>query len=240
MLQQLVISKPKEESNYFFSGTITWRNVSFHVTTTIIQIQYGYTHQVVVLYNNKIFRFSLTKWKYSGGSSGESPIIISGDYHLQLKSVLNGVYFKEKVRDESFDSYDSFCNNFEISSAYGNYETNIQKPKKTLLMEVGAKETTLEKELYKYHDNKVDIESLAYFDSNRLVVDYWKLYDNYESEEFIYVSEDGTKKLKNHFYVSENSELLFKIKETCSGKESFELFEKLLNKLEILFTRVRR
>ncbi|OZA62432.1 MAG: hypothetical protein B7X72_12010, partial [Sphingobacteriia bacterium 39-39-8] len=132
------------------------------------------------------------------------------------------------------------CSGFMLSTTMGNYETNIPKPQQSVVLEVGPKETVLEKELYKYHDNKVDIESLAYFDSNRLVVDYWKLYDNYESEEFIYVSEDETKKLKNHFYVSENSALLFKIKETCSGKESFELFEKLLNKLEILFTRVRR
>lgn len=239
MLQQLIISKPKEESNYFFSGTITWKSVSFHVTTTIIQIQYGFTHQVVVLYNNKIFRFSLTKWKYSGGSSGESPIIISGDFHLQLKSVLNGVYFKEKVRDEFFDSYELFCTNFEISSEYGNYDTNIKKAEKVLIMEAKP-ENPLERELYKCHDHKVDMESLAYYDEERLVVDYWKLYDNYESEEFIYVAKEGIEILNKYFYATDKSELLWKIQEVCSGADSIEKFEKLLIKLEVLYTQVRR
>ena len=239
MLQQLIISKPQEESNYFFSGTITWKSVSFHVTTTIIQIQYGFTHQVVVLYNNKIFRFSLTKWKYSGGSSGESPIIISGDFHLQLKSVLNGVYFKEKVRDEFFDSYELFCTNFEISSEYGNYDTNIKKAEEVLIMEAKP-DNPLERILYKFQDQKVAIESLVYYEEDRLAVDYWKLYSNYESEEWIYVAKDGIELLNRYFYATDKTELLSKIQEICIGTDSIEKFEKLLIKLEVLYTQVRR
>ena len=239
MLQQLIISKPKEESNYFFTGTITWRGVSFHVTTSTIKIQYGYTHQVVVLYNNMIFRFSQTKWKYSGGSSGERPIIISGDYHLQLKDILNAVYFKEKVRDESFDSYEPLCTNFEISSAYGNYDTNIKKIEKVFVSEVKL-ENLLERELYKYHDSNVNIESMTYFEDNKLVVDYWKLYGNYEVEQWIYVAQDGIEILYKHFYVADVKDLLVKIQQEFKGKDSIINYENLLIKLEVLYTQIRR
>lgn len=240
MLQELIISKPKDGDNYFFSGIITWRGISFYVSTAIKQSNFGSEHQIVIVHNNAIFEFRKTKWKQWWDTFGTIPAIFSGDFHLQIETGLDRISFKEKYLDKPCNDYSILCSGLMLSATRGNYETNIPKPQKSVVLEVGPKETTLEKELYKYHDDKVDIESMAYFDSNRLVVDYWKLYDNYESEEFIYVSEEGTKKLKNHFYVSEKSELLFKIKETCSGKESFELFEKLLNKLEILFTRVRR
>ena len=232
MLQRLIISKPKDESNYFFSGIITCRDISFHVNTSILVGQNGFSHKIVVLYNNTIFRFSLTKWKYTGGGSGKSPTIVSGDYQLQIQTGLSWVDFKEKYKENYFNNYEPFCSVFEISSARGNYETNIKKEEKVLILEVKP-ENTLEKELYKYHNHKVDIESLAYYDDERLVVDYWKLYDNYESEEFISIAKNGIEILNKYFYASDKTQLLWKIHETCSGSNSLEKFEMLLIKLEV-------
>lgn len=127
MLQRFVISKPKENSNYFFSGTITWRDISFHVDTSISKGYFGNTHQIVIVYNNTIFKFSFTKWKYTGGGTGKSPIIYSGNYRLQIQANLNCLEFKEKLNDEVYNDYPPTCSNFVISSARGYYETNINK-----------------------------------------------------------------------------------------------------------------
>lgn len=66
--------------------------------------------------------------------------------------------FKEKYEDEKFNVYPPTCSIFEISSARGHYQTNIKKEKKVFVLEFKP-ENPFDRNLFKYHDDKVDIES---------------------------------------------------------------------------------
>lgn len=68
------------------------------------------------------------------------------------------------------------------------------------------------------------------------MLDYWKLYDDYEREEWSYVAKAGIEILKKYFHVSDDTELVKKIIETYGGKDSIGKFEKLLIRLEVLYT----
>ena len=100
----------------------------------------------------------------------------------------------------------------------------------------------LEVTLYEYEDSNINITSYAYFEKGNLVVDYWKLADNYEDEYFTIVTNENLSQLYQELEIeNENkSELLITLRNVFKGDKCFEKVKDFLKIKNIPFENIVR
>ena len=117
-------------------------------------------------------------------------------------------------------------------------ETN-NKPESETNRSINEKPFTeiLKVTLYEYRDSNLNINSYAYFEKESLVVDYWKLTDNYEDECFTIVTKENLAKLYTELEVeNENkSEILIRLRNSFNGRNCLEEVKKFLELKNIRF-----
>ena len=91
--------------------------------------------------------------------------------------------------------------------------------------------------MYEVSGTNAYVNSYAYFEGNDLVVDFWKLGNRYEDEDFIIVKERFVPLVFREFNITSESksELLIGILNAFNGDNCFEKFESFLKSKNIPF-----
>jgi hypothetical protein len=119
---------------------------------------------------------------------------------------------------------------------------NIEPQKKvatetTFIINAKSFAEKLEVTLYEYEDSDLNIDSYAYFNKEDLIIDYWKLSDDYEAEQFIKVKKEHLGMLYSKFDIENNNRslLLNKLLNDFSDENCFEKVKSFLSLSNIQF-----
>jgi hypothetical protein len=82
--------------------TISWRGVLFQIQIKAFAFENGSTRTASFIYHNERYKYSLSKWKYLGGSNGKLPEIKTSTHVLKIGLILNSLLLtEEKVNEEN-------------------------------------------------------------------------------------------------------------------------------------------
>ncbi|MSP85745.1 MAG: hypothetical protein EXR18_07985 [Flavobacteriaceae bacterium] len=125
---------------------------------------------------------------------------------------------------------------YEIKK-YSTETKNKSVTETNLIIEAKSFAEILEETLYEYQDSDFNINSYAYFEKDNLVVDYWKLADNYEDEYFTIVTKENLAQLYRELEIeNENkAELLIALMNAFKGENCFEKVKDFLELKNIPF-----
>jgi hypothetical protein len=151
----------------------------------------------------------------------------------------------ENVKKFFWDTANAFRIVRQSKDPWPDYEIkkpNIEPQKKaesetTFVIDAKSFAEKLEVTLYEYEDADVKIDSYAYFDKEDLIVDYWKLSDVNEVEEFIRVKKVHLEMLYSKFEIENSNQtlLLKKLLNDFCDEKCFEKFKSFLNLNNIQF-----
>ncbi len=227
----------KWEDSIDLKSSILWRGIIFHVRLKGNTLEFGRGRSIVFIYDNKEYKCDYWRWKQFGGCTDHmKPIIKTLHNELKITMDLKSLSFEDVQLDDSQPTQPQ-GELFEISEPppdiFVELPVNNVPEKKSANIRIEKNEVTL----YEYKDSKVKINSLAYFEKDELVVDFWKLSNNHEDEYFLIIQKDQLEKLFNYFLIpNENrAELLIGILNGFKGEDSFERFEEFLKIKNILF-----
>jgi hypothetical protein len=151
----------------------------------------------------------------------------------------------ENVKKFFWDTANAFRIVRQSKDPWPDYEIkkpNIELQKKaatetTFVIDATSFAEKLEVTLYEYEDADVNIDSYAYFDKEDLIVDYWKLSDVKEVEEFIRVKNEHLGMLYSKFGIENNNRILLlnKLLNDFSDENCFEKVTTFLSLNNIQF-----
>lgn len=209
--------------------SIKWRGTVIHIRIKANQTETGWTRVITFLYKDKLYHCGLAKWKWTGGGYGVYPPEISTSTN-KLTISTGGAHLR--MKDDLIEPYeidDKVEHPFEIFTTPN--EIVFDEPKPEIIKEpIKPKIEKNQVKLYEYKGSSIDINSYAYFEAENLVIDYWKLGDDYEDEYFITVLKKNINILYKEFEIhgENNAELLIAILNAFKGENSFENFKNYL------------
>ena len=229
---QLILSW-KTDKNYHSSITFEWRNILIH-----LNIEYNPTiFEIKTLINGEKHRFGWGRSHGGGGSIGEKPNIETPTHQLLVSLSQNQVKLLDKNKtDNSSANNDGIPFKIIFIPSSFDFKEPVPVPdaNKIFKSKLNSKEVTL----YEFKDGNITINSLAYFEKDILVVDYWKLGYRYEDEYFTYVYPENLSLLFHKFEIEKenNSALLIAILNMFKGEHSFTIFREFLSENNIPFS----
>ena len=221
--------------------SIRWRGQLIHIEIKAFKTEYGWTRVITFLYQDKLYHCRLTKWKWSGGGNGVYPPEIATSIHnLKIRTGGNFLSLKDELIESKKD-VEILENPFEIIKTPESIVFEEPKPeviKEPVKLEIEKNQVTL----YEYQDHRININSYAYFEKENLVVDYWKLSDNYEDEYFTLVKKENLDQLYREFEIkNENkAELLIGLMNAFKGENCFEKVKEFFKLKNISFENIIR
>jgi hypothetical protein len=145
----------------------------------------------------------------------------------------------ENVKKFFWDTANAFQIVRQSKDPWPDYEIkkpNMETQKKaatetTFVIDAKSLAEKLEVTLYEYEDADLNIDSYAYFDKEDLIIDYWKLSDLNEVEEFIRVKKEHLGMLYSEFGIENNNQtlLLNKLLNDFSDENCFEKVKSFLS-----------
>lgn len=222
--------------------SIVWRGLPIHLRMEHRSTQFGGTFVTTWWYNNKLYHVKTTKYKWSGGHHGDYPPEISTSTHkLKIGSVSRGIL----LQDDPIPPHQNLNHPypFKIITTpadidFGDPWSTGRKTESRISPPVNKSEVTL----YDFNNSSLYVQSNAYFDKDHLVVDRWKLTDNFEYEEYCLVAPTDLNRLFEYFKIQgENkAELLISLHNGFKGREAYANFLKFLDENHIPYSLRRR
>jgi hypothetical protein len=219
---------------FYAKTSVNWRGQIIHIRIKAEKTEYGWVRLITFRYNNKLYPCGLLKWNWPGSGSGSPPEISTSNYKLEIVVLVNNVVLKD-VLIKPYERDGKIEHPFEIFTT----PENIVFDKRKRSISLGPDKPIIEKNqvtLYEYR-NRVVINSYAYFEAEKLIVDYWKLSNSYEDEYFVTVDKNNVEFLFKEFkiYDANKAELLIAISNAFRGEDCFEKFKKYLKQNKIPF-----
>ena len=219
-----------DELPFFTTTSVRWRGELIHIRINAHVSENGWTRLITFLYQDKLYPCRLTKWKWSGGGNGVyPPEITTSNHNLKIRTGGDFISLKDELIKSKKD-VELLTNPFEILQTPENIVFEEQKPevkKEPAKIKIEKNRVTL----YEYRDHRININSYAYFEKENLVVDFWKLGDNYEDEYYIQVNKENIGRLYREFEIkNENkAELLIGLVNAFNGEKCFEEIQEFFN-----------
>lgn len=226
-----------EKAPYVRTYTIVWRGQTIHLKIKGYLTEYGYGQTNIMVYNNQRFGCGMAKWKYMGGSTGNNiPVITSGLYKLNFRASLNRAWFYEEAISPLPINVKLEPCRFEILDTPESIVFEDPVVPKIVLPTISLG-NLYSITLYEYSDAKVNIDNLAYFDADDLIIDYWRLTDYSEREQGIRIKAEDLKLLYEHVKLDDNqkAELLLRLHHAFKGKDCFEKITAYLDAHKITY-----
>ena len=220
---------------FYTKTTVVWRDITLHIRIDVHATEYGLSRLVTFLYDNKLYHCALGKYKGHGGSNGVHPPKISTLNHsLKIQTGLSGLSITEETINPMAER--DGVSPFRIIQTPDDIVFDLPVVKK----DPEPPKIKLDKGTVTLYENKMDninINSLAYFEMEKLVIDYWELGDKYEDERFVTIKNDQLTKLYKEFQIPDENkaELLIGLLNAFKGKESFKNIKTFLKQKDIKF-----
>jgi hypothetical protein len=215
-------------------NTIVWRGIEFHLRTKSWLCKFGKQSETTLLYNNKRFIWGFATYKWSGGSYGDNPPEIRTTTHILEINRIDHSFTDMALNPDENEEQE---NPFIIMKPAHEYPFDEPQVPKEPEPNKPTPNNPNEVLLYEYSDTSVNINSYAKFENGELIVDYWKLGNSYEDEEYITIKSEHLFNLYDNFKLEyTNSEgLLQCILKTFRGEDCFAKFETFLKSKHIPF-----
>jgi hypothetical protein len=217
---------------------ITWRELNFHFKLNGFATDQKSELSIIILMNNERYLFRTLKWKQWFHTEGKLPKIKTSTHSLKIGPYKNfrSLSLTDVLLNPIGETIEEFENVFTISDAPS--DIIFELPKKEEKVE--EKDVVLEKNevtLYEYKDSNVNIKSCTYFEKDDLVVDFWKLGNNYEDEFITIVKKDQLENLYKalEIEIENKAELLKGLMNAFKGKDCFEKVKGYLELKNISF-----
>jgi hypothetical protein len=226
----------------FHSGiTFEWRNHLIHMKVDVDTTWKSRNDTVTINIDGKTSRFGVGRASIGAGAIGKKPKIETLENYLSISQRENKVTIKDNLKEGKPSMFEDTIvfKVINIASSFSFKKTETEENK---IREFKSKLKRNEITLYEFTDARININSYVYFEEENLVVDYWKLGDNYEDEYFIMVSKSDLNKLFNEFEIKNHNkaELLIVIYNIFKGENGFNSFKEYLSLSQIPFeNRVR-
>lgn len=182
-----------------------------------------------------MYHVKTTKSKGSGGHHRDYPPEISTSTHkLRIGSVSRGIL----LQDDPIPPHQNLIHPypFKIITTpadidFGDPWTSEKKAASRILLPVKIGEVAL----YDFNSSSHYIQSNAYFEKDHLVVDHWKLTDNFEYKELCLVAPTNLNRLLEYFQIQgkNKAELLISLPNAFKGREAYANFWKFLDENHI-------
>jgi len=225
------------EDSIDLKSSILWRGLIFHVKLTGSNLEFGKGRTIVFIFDNIEYKCQYWRYKQFGGCTDHmKPIIKTLHNELKITMDLNSLSLEDIQLDDS-QPYLPQGELFEISEPPSDIFVDlpiIEEPEiKPVKIRIKKNEVTL----YEYKDSEININSFAYFEKDDLVVDFWKLGNNYEDEYFTIIKKDQLGKLYEEFLISNENraELLIVLFNAFRGEHCYENVREYLKIKNILF-----
>lgn len=231
---------PYDDLFFTTSRTIRWRGEKLHVCVSHRPTGFGFERTYKYRYHDKLYVTQFVQYKMWGSSVKDAPEITTATHKLKIRHSHNSLTFYET--DIRVNPLSKPANTGEPVFEILPMEPGITFDKEQPVHPepVVAKEKEMVKEevkLFEINTEKSNSNSLAYYDGENLVVDYWVLGDYSELEQFLTLDPKQQELLRYCLEVKGNNrmEVLQKIKTEFSGKGAFDHFHSYLQEQQIGF-----
>lgn len=231
---------PYDDLFFTTSRTIRWRGETLHVCVSHQPTGFGFERTYNYHYHDKLYVTRFVKFKMWGSSMKDEPEVASAMHKLKISHSHNSLtFFETDIRVTPISRpADTGEPVFEILPTKPGIRFDKEQPVQD--EPVVPKEKEMEKEevkLFEINTEKCNSNSLAYYDGENLVVDYWVLGDYSELELFLTLDLKQQEHLRYCLEVKGNNriELLQKIKSEFSEKGAFDRFHSYLQEQQIGF-----
>jgi hypothetical protein len=232
---ELILTWGYDRNGYQSSITFEWRNILIKMIVSVNVMPMSREDIFTMNVNGESSRFGWGRRAGGQGSIGTKPSIYTLENYLSIHNGPNKIVFKDN-REEGAHSDLEDENVFKVISIP--IESPFGKPKTHYKISgFKSKRKPDEITLYEYSDGRVTINSCAYFEEEKLVVDHWKLGGNYEDEYLTLVSNPALNKLYDGLGISNQNkeELLTVLQNIFQGEKSYASFQEYLKTNNIDF-----